>query len=71
MDVGRALVDRGDDGAVAGIGIQPGVVLLVLGWRLRHRRAGYAQVLQGGAVAVLYLTLFVAFGPAEGSRGRA
>ena len=31
------------------------------GWRLRHPRAGYAQVLQGGAVAVLYLTLFVAF----------
>jgi uncharacterized membrane protein len=37
------------------------VVLLVFGWRLRHRRAGYAQVLQGGAVAVLFLTLFVAF----------
>ena len=37
------------------------VVLLVIGWRLRVRRAGYAQVLQGGAVAVLYLTLFVAF----------
>ncbi len=37
------------------------IVLLVLGWRLRHRRAAYAQVLQGGAVAVLYLTLFVAF----------
>ena len=37
------------------------VVLLVIGWRLRARRPGYAQVLQGGAVAVLYLTLFVAF----------
>ncbi|MES1163215.1 MAG: DUF2339 domain-containing protein, partial [Rhizobacter sp.] len=37
------------------------VVLLALGWRLRERRPGYAQVLQGGAVAVLYLTLFVAF----------
>jgi uncharacterized membrane protein len=37
------------------------IVLLVIGWRLRERRAGYAQVLQGGAVAVLYLTLFVAF----------
>ena len=37
------------------------VVLLAIGWRLRLRRAGYAQVLQGGAVAVLYLTLFVAF----------
>ena len=37
------------------------LVLLVLGWRLRTRRAAYAQVLQGGAVAVLYLTLFAAF----------
>ncbi len=37
------------------------LVLLAIGWRLRERRAGYAQVLQGGAVAVLYLTLFVAF----------
>jgi uncharacterized membrane protein len=37
------------------------IVLLVLGWRLRGRRPGYAQALQGGAVAVLYLTVFVAF----------
>ncbi|MBE7416561.1 MAG: DUF2339 domain-containing protein [Ideonella sp.] len=37
------------------------LVLLVVGWRLRDARAGYAQALQGGAVAVLYLTLFVAF----------
>jgi len=37
------------------------LVLLGLGWRLRTVRPGYAQVLQGGAVAVLYLTLFVAF----------
>jgi uncharacterized membrane protein len=37
------------------------LVLLVLGWRLRTQRAQYAQVLQGGAIAVLYLTLFAAF----------
>ncbi len=37
------------------------IVLLVFGWRLRHRRRGYAEVLQGGAVGVLYLTLFAAF----------
>ena len=42
---------------IAGVAL----VLLGLGWRLRVRRPGYAQVLQGGAVAVLYLTLFVAF----------
>lgn len=35
--------------------------LLAVGWRLRVRRAAYAQALQGGAVAVLYLTLFAAF----------
>ena len=37
------------------------VVLLGFGWRLRVARPEYAQVLQGGAVAVLYLTLFAAF----------
>lgn len=37
------------------------VALLVVGWRLRLARPGYAQILQGAAVAVLYLTLFVAF----------
>jgi uncharacterized membrane protein len=36
------------------------IVMLVFGWRLRQRRAGYALALQGGAVAILYLTIFVA-----------
>lgn len=36
------------------------IVMLVFGWRLRKRRAGYALALQGGAVAILYLTTFVA-----------
>jgi uncharacterized membrane protein len=45
---------------LAGIGAVA-LVLLGLGWRLRLARPGYAQALQGGAVAVLYLTLFVAF----------
>ena len=35
-------------------------VLLVVGWRLRERRAVYAQLLQGGGVAGLYLTVFAA-----------
>ncbi|MBS0419018.1 MAG: DUF2339 domain-containing protein [Proteobacteria bacterium] len=35
-----------------------GIVLLVLGWRLRTKRAGYALALQGGAVGILYLTIF-------------
>jgi len=38
------------------------IVLLGFGWRLRLKRPDYAQVLQGGAVAVLYLTVFAAFG---------
>jgi uncharacterized membrane protein len=37
------------------------IALLGFGWRLRVKRPDYAQVLQGGAVAVLYLTLFAAF----------
>jgi uncharacterized membrane protein len=37
-----------------------GIVLLVLGWRLRHRRAGYALMLQGGGIGILYLTVFAA-----------
>jgi uncharacterized membrane protein len=36
------------------------LVLLVLGWRLRDRRPGYALALQGGGVAALYLTVFAA-----------
>ena len=35
-----------------------GIGLLVLGWRLRSRRFGYAVALQGGGVGVMYLTLF-------------
>jgi uncharacterized membrane protein len=38
-----------------------GVVLLSFGWFLRQRHTGYALVLQGGGIGVLYLTLFAAF----------
>lgn len=34
--------------------------LLFVGWRLRESRAVYAQLLQGGGVAGLYLTVFAA-----------
>jgi uncharacterized membrane protein len=44
---------------VAGVALV-GVALLVFGWRLRQRRSGYALGLQGGGVAVLYLTTFAA-----------
>jgi uncharacterized membrane protein len=37
-----------------------GLILLVFGWRLRTRRRGYALALQGGAVGILYLTVFSA-----------
>jgi uncharacterized membrane protein len=34
--------------------------LLIVGWRLRERRAGFAELLQGGGIAGLYLTVFAA-----------
>ena len=37
-----------------------GIALLVLGWRLRHQREGYALMLQGGGIGILYLTVFAA-----------
>lgn len=37
-----------------------GIGLLVLGWRLRSSRFGYAVTLQGGGIGVMYLTLFAA-----------
>lgn len=45
---------------LAGIGAAA-LVLLGVGWRLRNSRRGYAMVMQGGGIAVLYLTLFAAF----------
>ena len=35
--------------------------LLAVGWRLRHTQRAYAMVVQGGAVGLLYLTIFAAF----------
>ena len=35
-----------------------GIALLIVGWRLRESRRGYALGLQGAGVAVLYLTTF-------------
>ena len=37
------------------------LVLLGIGWYLRTKRPDYAMVLQGGAVGLLYLTIFAAF----------
>ena len=37
-----------------------GIGLLLLGWRLRSVRLGYAVTLQGGGIGVMYLTLFAA-----------
>ncbi|MCE4556027.1 DUF2339 domain-containing protein [Roseateles cellulosilyticus] len=44
---------------LAGIGAT-GVALLAIGWRLRLHSRGYGLLLQGGGVAVVYLTLFAA-----------
>lgn len=40
-----------------------GVAMLITGWRLRQRHAGYGLVLQGGAVGILYLTVFATVKP--------
>ncbi|MDO8598301.1 MAG: DUF2339 domain-containing protein, partial [Sulfuricaulis sp.] len=37
------------------------VVMLAIGWRLRLSRPGYGLIMQGGAIGVLYLTVFAAF----------
>ncbi|MFC4310175.1 DUF2339 domain-containing protein [Steroidobacter flavus] len=34
--------------------------LLIIGWRLRDKRSVYAQLLQGGGIAGLYLTVYAA-----------
>lgn len=44
---------------MAGAGML-GVVLLAVGWRLRHGNPVYALLVQGGGVGVLYLTIFAA-----------
>ena len=44
------------------IGVALGAVaMLAVGWRLRLRRPGYALIVQGGGIGVLYLTVFAAF----------
>lgn len=37
-----------------------GIAMLIVGWRLRGNRPGYALMLQGGGVGVMYLTVFAA-----------
>jgi uncharacterized membrane protein len=36
------------------------LALLVIGWRLRAKRPGYALIIQGAGIGVLYLTVFAA-----------
>ena len=36
------------------------IALLGFGWRLRQKRTGYALILQGAAVGILFLTIFAA-----------
>jgi uncharacterized membrane protein len=38
-----------------------GLGLVLLGWRLRERRAGYALSLQGGGIGIFYITVYAAF----------
>ena len=36
------------------------LVLLIIGWRLRTKRLGYALIIQGAGIGILYLTVFAA-----------
>lgn len=38
-----------------------GLVMTVIGWRMRNKRSGYALVMQGGGIGVLYVTIFAAY----------
>lgn len=38
-----------------------GSVMIFLGWRLTEKRPGYGLTLQGGGIAILYLTVFSGF----------
>lgn len=38
-----------------------GIILLAVGWRLRHKQQLYALILQGGAIGALYITVLAAF----------
>jgi uncharacterized membrane protein len=37
------------------------LAILIVGWRLREKSPGYALIMQGGAVAIIYLTIFASF----------
>jgi uncharacterized membrane protein len=44
------------------IGVALGaIVMLAIGWHLRLKRPGYALIVQGGGIGVLYLTVFAGF----------
>jgi uncharacterized membrane protein len=38
-----------------------GIALLIIGWHLRERRPVYSLTVQGGGIAIIYLTTFAAF----------
>lgn len=43
------------------LGVTAGALaMLLFGWKLRLKRATYALILQGGAIGILYLTIFAA-----------
>ena len=38
-----------------------GTLMIILGWRLTGKRPGYGLTMQGGGIAILYLTIFAGF----------
>ncbi len=44
------------------MGVATGAIaLLLFGWRIRSKKAGYALLLQGAGIGILYLVIFAAF----------
>ena len=58
--IDRQLFDLPIEWRLAGVAAF-GFGLLIVGWLLRERRRGYSLSVQGGGIAVLYLTAYAAF----------
>lgn len=37
------------------------IIMLAVGWHFRKKNPGYALIMQGGAIAIMYLTIFASF----------
>ena len=61
VGLGLAIRNYASTGLQLGVVAVVGLVLVGLGWRLRRGTPGFGLTLQGGGVAVLYLTVYAAY----------